>query len=125
MVRKTPRKKRPKAAQVHPTGPLKTVEEPWKDDLREEMKTRGWDQQTLAEKIPASPGAISNMFKPGPRQTRLKDRIEELVGWVNTPQLEQVFRRVEHRWTKLSVAEAENIAGLIESLTKKKPASND
>src|SRR4051812_14408799 len=113
------RKKHTRAPQVHPTGPLDTVEEPWKDQVRAEMKKRGWDQKDLAGKIPVSPASITNMFKPGPRQIRYKRRIEELFGWEDSSKLGQVLERIKPHWPQLSLENAEKVAGLIESLAKK------
>lgn len=119
MARQTPRKRRPRAPQAHPTGPLDTVDETWKDAVRAAMTREGWTQQDLAEKIPASKGAISNMFKPGDRQTRFKRRIEELCGMENNGVLEAVLRRVEVHWSRLSPTNAEIVAKLVESLAAK------
>lgn len=113
------RKPRSKGRQVHPTGPLDTVDDSWKSDVRAEMKKRGWTQRDLAEKIPVSPASITNMFKPGPRQIRFKRRIEELCGWVSNARIEAVLRRVASKFPRLSVEQAELVDQLVDSLATK------
>jgi ribosome-binding protein aMBF1 (putative translation factor) len=114
------RKQRSKGRQVHPTGPLDTVDESWKDDVRAEMRRRGWDQKDLAEKIPASPASITNMFKPGPRQTRFKRRIEELCGWTTNARAQELLDKINRRASTLSLDAIEKVAGLVDLLATKR-----
>jgi ribosome-binding protein aMBF1 (putative translation factor) len=113
------RKQRPQGRQVHYRGRAETVEEWWKDDLRAAMKKLGWDQKDLAAKIPVSPASITNMFKPGARSIRFKDRIEVLVGWRKDERVEQASRRVAHRVRLLTPENAELIERMIDSLATK------
>lgn len=113
------RKRRSSEPQVHPTGPLETVDEPWKNDLRADMKREGWLQRDLAAKINVSEGAISNMFKPGPRQIRFKARIEALFRRETSPKLDEVRRRIDSKVRYLSLEDAERVAGIVESLTRR------
>jgi hypothetical protein len=109
-------KRRASERQVHPTGPLETVDDTWKDDLRADMKREGWTQRDLALKINVSEGAISNMFKPGPRQIRFKAKIEALFRRETSPKLEEVRRRIDSKVRYLSLDDAENVMRLVESL---------
>lgn len=124
MAAKKARKKRSPAAQDHPKGPLDTVDEPWKDAVRAVMKERGWNQQDLAGKIPASNGSMTNLFKPGPRQTKFKKRIEELCDLVNSAELAPFFERAAIKFPRLTVEDAATVAALIDSLASKPRNAN-
>lgn len=113
------RRQRTRGRQVHPTGPLDTVDDPWKDDVRAVMERRGWTQKDLAEKIPVSPASITNMFKPGPRQIRFKARIEELCGWAVNAKIEEVLRRVHHKMKRLTPENADLVERMIDQLATK------
>ena len=113
------RKRRESERQAHPSGPLETVDESWKNDLRADMKREGWTQRDLATKITVSEGAISNMFKPGPRQIRFKARIEALFRRETSPKLDEVRRRIDSKVRYLSLEDAEHIAKIVESLANR------
>jgi hypothetical protein len=108
-----------KGRQEHPSGPLETVDDDWKNWLRGEMKTRGWDQKDLAGKIPCAEASITNMFKTGPRQTRFKRRIEELCGRVHGARYEQAMERLRRVLPDLSLEDVELIERMAVSLKKK------
>jgi transcriptional regulator with XRE-family HTH domain len=114
------RKRRESERQVHPTGPLETVDDTWKNDVRADMKREGWTQRDLASKIDVSEGAISNMFKPGPRQIRFKARIEALFRRETSPKLDEVRRRIDSKVRYLSLEDAERIAAIIDSLATRR-----
>ncbi len=114
------RRRRSSEPQIHPKGPLETVDEVWKGDLRADMKREGWTQRDLASKINVSEGAISNMFKPGPRQIRFKARIEALFRRETSPKLDEVRRRIDSKVRYLSLEDAEHVAGLIDSLANRR-----
>jgi ribosome-binding protein aMBF1 (putative translation factor) len=113
------RKRRPRSPQTHPTGPLETVDDDWKRDVRAAMDRLKWDQQTLADRAGVSTGAISNMFKPGPRQLRFKARVEEVLGITDVrAKLAKVLERIERKFNGLTLDNAEIVAQLVENLTK-------
>lgn len=122
MARKTAAK-RPGATkgqpQDHFKGPITTVDEDWKGQVRIAMGSRGWDQKTLAVKIPVSPASITSMFKPGPRQIRYQARIHELFGWPTPTQLESLLTKLAPRWKQLSGADVDMVADLVQRLATK------
>src|SRR4051812_2677833 len=99
------RKARSKGRQVHPTGPLDTVDDDLKKDIREAMEAKGWDQKDLAEEIPVSPASITNMFKPGKRQIRFKQRLFEVLGLAGVG-TDDLLRQVHRDWIHLTPANA-------------------
>ena len=112
---------RSKGRQDHPSGPLETVDESWKDDVRAELRRRGWDQKDLAEKIPVAPASITNLFKPGPRQIRFKKRVEEIFGWTSKTEEERaMLERLSRRATMLSREAIEQVAALVDLLATKR-----
>ncbi len=108
--------------QEHPHGPLDTVEDWWKDDVRVEMRRRGWMQKDLAREIDASEGTITNMMKPGPTQLRLvfKQRIHKAFGWPDPVKMGELIRQITRNITKLPVEEAQSIAAIVNSLVNKR-----
>jgi hypothetical protein len=120
MARRAPAKRQSRGRQEHPKGPLETVDDAWKDEVRAAMKERGWDQKKLAEQISISEGAISGMFQPGPRQIRFKARIHAALGWSNSAKLEEVLRRIAVVAPKNELADLERVAALLESLAAKR-----
>ncbi len=113
------RKKPSNGRQVHPSGHVDTVDDWWKDEVRLEMEKREWTQQDLAQQLGLSPAAISNMFKPGPRQIRFKPKIHKLFGWPDATKQGEYARRMERGLHLVSLEDSERIVGLLESLTKK------
>lgn len=110
-----------KGRQDHPTGPLETVDESWKDDVRAELRRRGWDQKDLADKVDVSPATITNLFKPGPKQIRFKARVEELFGWTTkTDEERAVLDRLSRRASMLSRDAIEQVAALVDLLAAKR-----
>lgn len=107
--------------QQHPTGPLSTVDEAWKAEVRAAMDAHDppLDQKMLAAKIGVSRAAITKLFKPGPQQIRYKDRIHELFKWPNATKVDEVRRRIEAKWMHLSDAERSLVAELVEKLAGK------
>jgi hypothetical protein len=112
------RKPRPRGRQVHPTGPLETVDDELKLELRKAMDAKGWDQKDLAHEIPCSPASITNMFKPGPRQVRFKRRLFEVLGIAGAG-TENLLRQVQRDWIHLSPEDAEAAATMIRRLAKR------
>lgn len=105
--------------QDHFKGPLTTVDDDWKAEVREAMRVRGWDQKTLADKIPVAAASITNMFKPGPRQIRFQARIHELFDWPTPTALDALLTRLAPRWKQLSGGDAEMVADFVKRLTSK------
>src|SRR5688572_15429978 len=106
MARKAPAKRTSRGRQDHPTGPLETVDDDWKADVLADMKTLGWDQKKLHEKISISEGAISRVFsKPGPVQIRWKGRVHEALGWSTSAKVEEAARRVMRAGRRATDAE--------------------
>jgi hypothetical protein len=120
--------KRPRSAerQVHPTGERWTVDDSWKQKVRDELVKREWSQADLAEKIDAVPASITNLLKPGTSQSRLIRRIQKVFGWVDTIapvsaiERDDALRRLQRRWGSLSDEERQNVAAIVESLAAKR-----
>lgn len=73
----------------------------------------------MADRAGVSTGAISNMFKPGPRQLRFKARVEEVLGITDVrAKLAKVLERIERKFNGLTLDNAEIVAQLVENLTK-------
>jgi transcriptional regulator with XRE-family HTH domain len=112
--------------QIHPTGDLITVDDAFKDRVRQELRERGWSQADLAEKISASPGGITGLLKPGTSQTRLYFRIIKLFGWADTSgpagvtPLDDTLKRVTRKWPALTDADREIVRALVDSLASKR-----
>lgn len=109
------RKQRTRGRQVHPKGPFDTVDDELKIELRKAMDAKGWDQKDLAREIPCSPASITNLFKPGSRQTRFKRRLFEVLGIPGTD-TDDLFREATRGWPRLSRKKAALVVSMIREL---------
>jgi hypothetical protein len=113
------KKRSEKERQDHPTGPLEWVDDDWKARLRAAMNDRGMDQKQLSGKIDISEGALSNLFKPGPKQIRYKARVHKLFGWVDAKKTDDGLRRVQENWPDIPEGVRDAILKLVDSTVVK------
>lgn len=91
------RRPRSNGRQIHPRGPLLTVDDAVRNRVRKALDERGWEQKDLAAKLSVAPATITNLLKPGPpRQIKyltelyrvlgIQDQLQEVVvGWPDLP----------------------------------------
>lgn len=119
LLRTMPRKKEAGGAQSHPEGPLETVDDTWKAVMRVQMAVKGWTQQDLSDQTGASTGTISNVFKPGPRQTRYRLVIEEALGVKNGARKTAALESIRLDALSVSNKDLKLAAAFVKTLAKK------
>lgn len=112
-------KRRPRERQEHPTGTLETIDDDWKQRVREAMAELEMDQKDLASKCNVSPASITNMLKPGPRQIRFRARVHRALGWPDPDRLDAGLRRIAENWSSLTEKQRDSIMALVDSITVK------
>lgn len=110
--------------QRRPTGPAFPVDKTWKDDVRAAMKRKGISSADLALKIGVTKSALTVLFRPETKQTRLKPAIHRELGLVapdNSPAIErdEAFSRLMRAWPSLSEDERHIVLATTEALAKK------
>jgi ribosome-binding protein aMBF1 (putative translation factor) len=109
-----PSRSRPGGRQVHPKGPLRTVDDTVRKRVRDALDRKGWDQKDLADKIDVVPATITNLLKPGPpRQIKYLQKLYEALG------IEDDLEVVQRNWPTLSVEDRAIIRALVESRSKR------
>lgn len=98
--------------QRRPTGPAWTVDESWKRDVKAALKRAGISQADLATKIGVTPSAITIIFRPETKQTRLKPAIHKVLGFMtptSEPAVEKddAIARLLRIWPKLTEQQRE------------------
>lgn len=93
--------------QRRPTGPAFPVDKDWKDDVRAAMKKQGISQGDLAARIGVTTSALTVLFRPVTKQTRLKPAIHRALGLLApdaSPVIEkdEAFSRLMRVWPHLS-----------------------
>lgn len=113
------------ARQRRPTGPAWTVDETWKDDVRAALRSKGISRADLARQIGVSPSAITVLFRPETKQTRLKPAIHRVLGFVEPEsapaiQRDELWSRLKSVWSQLSDTEREHLIATGELFRAKK-----
>lgn len=66
----------------NPIGPLRDVTAEWKRKAKERMLAQGTSRAELSRLADVSPAAITVLFRPTTKQSRIKGRIEKALGMV-------------------------------------------
>ena len=110
--------------QRRPTGPAFAVDSDWKRDVKAAMKRQGISQADLASKIGVTPSAITVLFRPETKQTRLKPAIHRELGLV-APEVEpavekdEALTRLLRAWSVLSDEERALLVATATALKKR------
>jgi AraC-like DNA-binding protein len=83
--------------QSRPVGPHYAIDKAWKERLERALEERG-KRSWLARELGVSTASISTLLQTKTKETRLKPRIHELLGWepvgVGQPQLSRDELRI-------------------------------
>jgi predicted transcriptional regulator len=110
--------------QRRPAGPAWTVDDSWKRDVKTAMKKAGISQADLAAKIGVTPSAITVLFRPETKQTRLKPAIHKVLGMLPPTSGAAITRddamnRLLRVWPTLSEEQRELVLATSEALAAK------
>jgi hypothetical protein len=102
------------------------VDEAWKRDVEARMLEKGISRADLARQIDVDPSAVTVLFKPATKQSRLVPRIHKVLEMADTtaPAMaiskDDAFRRLQQVWRKLSKEEREHLITTGELLASKR-----
>ena len=105
-----PGKSRSTGRQVHPKGPLRTVDDVIRQRVRDALRLKGWEQKDLASKLNVAEATITNLLKPGPPR-----QIKYLPELLKVLDLEDELQTVNNGWPGLSSEDRAIIVALVES----------
>lgn len=71
--------------QKRPSGRHATVDDDWKDAVREALRRGGISRADLARQVGVTPSAITLLLKPGTSETRLAAKIAKALELKSTP----------------------------------------
>ena len=104
-------KTRSSGRQVHPKGPLRTVDDYLRKRVEERLTIKGWLQKDLAAKLDVAEETITNLLKPGPpRQIKYLPKLLDALDMED--KLETL---VVPRWPDLPASVRDVIVALVES----------
>lgn len=112
--------------QKRPRGPLWTVDDDWKRDVLAAMVSKGISRADLARRIGVAPAAMTVLFRPTTKQSRLVPAIHRELGMVETTsavsaiERDDAFKRLQRIWKALSEKEREHLISTGELLAAKR-----
>lgn len=110
-----PSRSRSTGRQVHPKGPLRTVDNSVRQRVRDKLEAKGWDQKDLAAKLGVVPASISNLLKPGPpRQIKYLPDLYAALG------IEDDLETIVRNWPELSPEDRAVIVALVSARSRAK-----
>jgi transcriptional regulator with XRE-family HTH domain len=100
-----------------------TVDEAWRDDVRALMKRKGISQADIARAAGVKPSAITNLFKPETKQSRIVPAVHRVLGLPppNTTAVserDEVRQRLDKIWRELTPAQRELLLELGASMKR-------
>lgn len=115
------------AAQRRPKGPHWTVDDAWKRGVRADMERAGISSAELARRIGCSPSALTVLWRPETRESRLVPAIHRELGR-SAPQpvatsTDEVLRRINRHWASLTAEQRELVDQLVDQLASGKHRS--
>jgi ribosome-binding protein aMBF1 (putative translation factor) len=109
-----PGRSRTSGRQVHPKGPLRTVDDEVRERVRNALHAKGWDQKDLAAKLDVVPATITNLLRPGaPRQIKYLEQLFGVLG------IEDDLEFVQRNWMDLEPEDRAVIRALVAARRKK------
>lgn len=105
--------------QTRPSGPSWPVDEAWKQGVRADMRKAGIGPSELARRIGCSPSALTVLWRPGTKESRLVPLIHRELGKPapsTVTSQDEILRRINSRWSSLTKEQRALVDGLVEQL---------
>lgn len=112
----------PAVSKPHPTGPAWPIDDDWKQMIMERMAELGINKTDLAKKIGVTKQAMTALFAPKIKQTRLLPLVHKALKLPVPPSpgfSTHNAESIEANFALLSDADKEIVRNLINSLTSK------
>jgi len=115
------------ARKRHPTGPLWTVDDPWKQRVKKRMGTLDppITPADLARRIGVSKSAITVLFRSETKQSRLVPKIHKALDMVDETSAvsavakDDLLKRFLRAWVDLTQAQREHLIATAQLLADK------
>lgn len=112
------------AAQTRPKGTHWTVDEAWKTGVRADMAKAGISSAELARRIGCSPSALTVLWRPATKESRLVPAIHRELGRgapMPVPSTtDETLRKINRQWPALSKEGRALVEQLVEQLAVKR-----
>lgn len=110
--------------QRRPSGPHFPVDKDWKRDIRARMERQGISQADLARSVGCKSSALTVLFGPETKQSRLVPAIHRALGLsapVSTSALErdEARSRLERVWHELTPSQREILLSVAEEMRRR------
>lgn len=105
--------------QSRPSGPPYPVDEAWKRGVQADMKRAGISSAEMARRIKCSPGALTVLWRPRTRVSRLVPAIHRELGRpapTTVTSHDEILRRINARWASLTEEQRAIVDALVEQL---------
>lgn len=109
----------PMPRQTRPSGPSWPVDEAWKKSVKADMEKAGILPAEMARRIGCDPSALTNLWKPKTRESRLVPAIHRELGRPapsTVTATDAILRRINARWSSLSEEQRAIVDALVEQL---------
>lgn len=101
--------------QVHPKGPLRTVDDGIRERVEKALVNKQWEQKDLAAKLDVSPATITNLLKRGePRQIKYLPQLFAALD------IEDELELVQRKWPSLTPEIQAAIAAIVRANDRSK-----
>jgi lambda repressor-like predicted transcriptional regulator len=112
------------APQTRPKGTHWTVDESWKAGVRADMAKAGISSAELARRIGCSPSALTVLWRPETKESRLVPAIHRVLGRSQpqpvTAAVDDVLRKINRQWPQLTAEGRALVEQLVEQLSAKR-----
>ncbi len=105
--------------QTRPSGPPWPVDEAWKRGVRAEMQRAGITRAELARRIGCKGSALTVLFRPETKASRLVPLIHRELGRPPPSTVtasDEILRRINSRWPSLSTEQRALVDSLVDQL---------
>lgn len=109
--------------QTRPGGPAWPVDDEWKRETKSDMRKAGITPAELARRIGCTESALTVLFRPETKQSRLVPKIHRELGRPPPSTItatDEILRRINSRWPSLTRDQRVLVDNLVEQLMNTK-----
>jgi len=109
----------PMPRQSRPSGPSWPVDDAWKRGVQADMRKEGISSAEMSRRIGCTPGALTVLWRPETRESRLVPAIHRELGRPPPAMAitaDEILRRINARWPSLSKEQRTLVDQLVDQL---------